>query len=34
MSSTRTFFYFAFTNRFFFNKESGSAKFEKDVLTT
>jgi hypothetical protein len=26
--STRTFFYFAFTYRFFFNEESGPAKFE------
>ena len=26
--STRTFFYFAFTYRFFFSKESGPAKFE------
>ena len=31
--STRTFFYFAFTYRFFFSKESGRAKFEIDVLT-
>ena len=34
MISTRTFFYFAFTYRFFFIKESGPAKFENDVLTT
>ena len=34
MLSTRTFFYFAFTYRYFFNKESGPAKFENDVLTT
>jgi hypothetical protein len=34
MNSTRTFFYFAFTYRSFFYKESGPAKFEKDVLTT
>jgi hypothetical protein len=34
MSSTRTFFYFAFTYRFFFIKESGPAKFENDVLNT
>lgn len=34
MSSTRTFFYFAFTYRFFFFKESGPAKCENDVLTT
>ena len=34
MISTRTFFYFAFTYRFFFLKESGPAKFEIDVLTT
>ena len=34
MISTRTFFYFAFTYRFFFNEESGPAKFENDVLTT
>jgi hypothetical protein len=34
MISTRTFFYFAFTYRFFFTKESGPAKFENDVLTT
>jgi hypothetical protein len=33
MNSTRTFFYFAFTYRFFF-KESGPAKCENDVLTT
>lgn len=34
MNSTRTFFYFAFTYRYFFTKESGPAKFETDVLTT
>jgi hypothetical protein len=34
MMSTRTFFYFAFTYRFFFAKESGPAKFENDVLMT
>jgi len=34
MISTRTFFYFAFTYRFFFNEESGPAKFESDVLKT
>ena len=34
MISARTFFYFAFTYRFFFNKESGPAKFENDVLKT
>jgi hypothetical protein len=34
MKSTRTFFYFAFTYRFFFNEESGPAKFENDVLET
>lgn len=34
MISTRTFFYFAFTYRFFFCKESGPAKYENDVLTT
>jgi hypothetical protein len=34
MDSTRTFFYFAFTYRFFFNEESGPAKFENDVLKT
>jgi hypothetical protein len=34
MNSTRTFFYFAFTYRFFFSKESGPAKFENDVLKT
>jgi len=33
MISTRTFFYFAFTFRYFFLKESGPAKFENDVLT-
>jgi len=34
MNSTRTFFYFAFTYRCFFFKESGPAKFENDVLKT
>ena len=34
MVSTRTFFYFAFTYRSFFFKESGLAKLENDVLTT
>jgi hypothetical protein len=34
MSSTRTFFFFAFTYRFFFFKEGGLAKLENDVLTT
>jgi len=34
MSSTRTFFYFAFTYRFFFFEESGPAKFENEVLKT
>jgi len=34
MISARTFFYFAFTYRSFFNKESGPAKFENDVLKT
>lgn len=34
MNSTRKFFYFAFTFRYFFAKESGPAKFENDVLTT
>jgi hypothetical protein len=34
MRSTRTFFYFAFTYRFFFNGESGPAKCEIDVLKT
>jgi hypothetical protein len=33
MISTRTFFYFAFTYRFFFFKESGPAKRENEVLT-
>lgn len=33
MNSTRTFFYFAFTYRYFFFKESGPAKFENEVLT-
>ncbi len=33
MISTHTFFYFAFTYRYFFSKESGPAKFENDVLT-
>jgi hypothetical protein len=34
MNSTRTFFYFAFTYRSFFFKESGPAKFENEVLKT
>jgi hypothetical protein len=34
MISTRTFFYFAFTYRYFFFKESGLAKRENEVLTT
>ena len=34
MISTRNFLYFAFTNRYFFSKESGPAKFENDVLMT
>ena len=34
MNSTRPFFYFAFTYRFFFYKESGPAKCENDVLKT
>jgi hypothetical protein len=34
MISARTFFYFAFTYRYFFSKESGPAKFENTVLTT
>ena len=34
MISTRTFFYFAFTYRYSFTKESGPAKFEYDVLMT
>jgi hypothetical protein len=33
MMSTRNFYYFAFTFRYFFSKESGPAKFENDVLT-
>ena len=33
MTSTRTFFYFAFTYRYSF-KESGLAELENDVLTT
>ena len=33
MFSTRTFFYFGFTYRYFFFKESGLAKLEHDVLT-
>jgi hypothetical protein len=32
MNSTRTFFYYAFTYRYFFNKESGPAMCENDVL--
>ena len=34
MMSTRNFFYFAFTYRYSFTRESGPAKFENDVLTT
>jgi hypothetical protein len=34
MISTRNFFYFAFTFRYSFTKESGPAKFESDVLTS
>ena len=34
MVSTQTFFYFAFTYRYFFFKESGLANRENDVLTT
>jgi hypothetical protein len=34
MSSTSSFFYFAFTYRFFFFEESGPAKCENDVLKT
>jgi hypothetical protein len=34
MRNTRTFFYFAFTFRSFFNGESGPARCEKDVLRT
>ena len=34
MISTRTFFYFGFTYRYFFYKESGLAKLETDVLTS
>jgi hypothetical protein len=33
MLSTRKYFYFAFTFRYFFSEESGPAKFENDVLT-
>jgi len=32
MNSTRTFYYFAFTYRFFFNGESGQAKSGREVL--
>lgn len=34
MTSTRSYFYFAFTYRYFFNKESGLATCENDVLKT
>ena len=34
MTSTRTFFYFAFTYRFFFTEEGGRAMNENEVLTT
>ena len=34
MRNTRTFFYFAFTFRFFSYGESGPAMCEKDVLRT
>ncbi len=34
MSSTRTFFYFAFTYRFFFTEEGGLAKCGHKVLIT
>lgn len=34
MRSTRTFFYFAFTYRYFSYEESGPAMSEKDVLRT
>jgi hypothetical protein len=34
MNSTRTFFYFAFTYRSFFFKESGLVRCDNDVLTT
>ena len=33
MISTHSFFYFAFTYRFFFTKESGPAINENEVLT-
>jgi hypothetical protein len=32
MNSNRTFFYFAFTYRFFFAEGSGPAKFGREVL--
>jgi len=34
MQSTRTFFYFAFTYRFFFTEEGGPAMSENEVLKT
>lgn len=34
MDSHYTFFYFAFTYRFFFTEGSGPAKCERDVLKT
>jgi hypothetical protein len=34
MTSARTFFYFAFTYRFFFFRKSGLAMREEDVLTS
>lgn len=34
MNSTRTFFYFAFTYRFFFTEEGGPAKCRREVLKT
>jgi hypothetical protein len=33
MNSTRTFFYFAFTYRYFFTEKSGPAMYENEVLT-
>jgi hypothetical protein len=34
MTNTHTFYYFAFTYRFFFYGESGAAKCEREVLKT
>jgi hypothetical protein len=34
MNTKHSFFYFAFTYRYFFTKESGPAKCENEVLTT